>query len=140
MHLWFRRKSATLLLLLPVIAAGCTLYQSDGRKCIAEGCASFVSASSLKVIAEKQCPLSINSEVAESEDWYPVSYHGPFAVRVYMNLLAPRPELFIVRKGSPNKLDRTCRYHFASQLELEEQYLSKVEQAGQYLNWLDGST
>ncbi|MCB0421123.1 MAG: hypothetical protein KDD61_09005 [Bdellovibrionales bacterium] len=121
--------------------SGCTLYQSEGRKCIKEGCTSFVSATSFVVQAKQTCRPIPLAEIQDIEErYFSVVIDEASYLKVYFDLLAQDPKVFVIA-GMPNyTVDRVCQFSFNSQWELEEKYMEKVELADKYLSWLDSQT
>lgn len=104
----------TLLLLLLFFTAACSLYESEGRKAIAEGTISLQKVSSLPQSISQACFISHSEPSYLKQPMEVLSSHHHKKLTAYVSPEeAPLVTVYVYKKQ--NNSHKSCRYTFPAE-------------------------
>mgnify|MGYP005999400891 CR=1 FL=1 len=129
-----------LLLVFAILAtlAGCSIYQSDGRDCVKNGCESFVPRTvALLENAQRYCQEQSEQFQTKASELYEADEKPSPNLRVYLDLKASRTSIIIADSiESKSLIQNYCQFELKNQFELESKYKELIDLAITYLDVL----
>ena len=131
-----------LIIVVAVLASlgGCSAYKSSGRKCVETGCESFkakTTTATLLGLSEKFCHPQGPKFHEKLNALYETTENTPKGLATYFDFNNNRPAIVIVEEPqNTRETGNYCRFVFQNQIELEENFPTKIELAARLLDWL----